>query len=207
MRWRFYGFVFAVFSTFAFLVWGTNELLVGLFDTEVRFISPFTEPILTKLAPVASIYYIGTPVVAMVGTVSASLFFGVDFPRVIPATMFVSAIPESLAEREPVSPNPWLLGAFGGSIFGLWELIARGDNFHVQFWQEPAFHVGQFLPFLLHIWEGTIVVGAFLLVDRGKRTLWFLGGALVLAIATHWTFNTWVVSQDWIWDTWRMILT
>ena len=214
----FYALVFGAFVAFGFLGSLVNSIGSATFGTEVHIVASLTEAITTKLFPIAAIYLLGVSVFAFIFFLCAFMILITPetFPNFVPALAILSAVPATatiFSDRDvpKVGYDAWGLGAFGGLVFGLLELYIRnwdGGEFYVLFWRDPAFYVGQFLPVVYHVWEGFVVIGAFLtVVSREDRTWWFLAGALGVATATHIIWNTWLVDQTWIFDTWEMILT
>jgi hypothetical protein len=99
----------------------------------------------------------------------------------------------------PTRKHRWTAGALTGLSFGVVEAyikVFQEDSVILPFlWEYPSFDPVILPPIFLHIFEGTLVVGTFLLVARNRRYEWWekvvrVVGALLIAMGVHVYWNT-----------------
>jgi hypothetical protein len=182
------------------------------------WIAGFTEPIWSKLVPIALVWYTGTWIVGILlaafVVTSYMIVYGVPSPLglLVAVGVFPALTTLYLGKTDNLTPRAnWLIAPVAGFLFGLWELYFRNwqdtGEFNVWFWEYATYSVTQIGPVLYHVLEGTIVVGAFLTMVTRDRSWWYVGGALVVAGSLHIVLNTWLLEQMWFWESLSEVLT
>lgn len=101
-------------------------------------------------------------------------------------------------------------GALIGVMMGIGEIYmklwaALGGLSTPFVWNLPIWSNVYLAPVLLHIVNGVVIAGTYFTLVESKWDRYDLVpmvGALLVAGGIHWTWNTWLVDQQWLW---RMI--
>lgn len=98
-----------------------------------------------------------------------------------------------------IRPHALRLGFVIGLTMGVLEVISKVLFF-------GTFSVGMLPVAVLHVFNGIVLSGAFFVAvsdqDLSDTDIVGILAMLLIAIATHLTWNVWFVSQDWFWDWW-----
>lgn len=209
----------------AFYVGRGNVFVLELFKTVLpdvvkgeliptnAWVAAIVEPFFSKLFPVLLVYsgaFLALLSYAFAIAVSFFTFGLTDFgPQaslvigIVSGAAMFGFIRFYLGQKAyrclPTRKHRWLIGALVGMSFGITEvynkMVIRDGVFILRFWEYPSFTPVFLPPVFLHIFEGTLVVGVFLLVWRNTRYTWQqkairIVGSLLVAMAVHVYWNT-----------------
>lgn len=133
--------------------------------------------------------------------------------KLLPAMLTV-AIWRTVTIKEPkclsFTDHRVRVGALIGLMMGIGEIYVKiwtslGQLTTPFVWELPIWSNVYLAPVLLHVVNGIIIAGTFFTLAEttwDRYDLIPLSGALLVAGAIHWTWNTWLVQQGWLW---RMI--
>ncbi|MFC6755874.1 MULTISPECIES: hypothetical protein [Haloarcula] len=192
------GFVFNVLTAGGF---------IGGSFYENAFIAAITEPWVSKLfGPVLLVFggLVGV-MAALAFFIIAIVFLGRGLASGL--TMFALAtgplIPSLIVPTKRFRDVDLLkkrkkAGMIVGLVFGLFELYFRMPGFTFFFWENPNFHIGLLGPVTFHLLSGSIIVTAFLtsVSPKSNKSGWYTLGAIAIASALHWIWNTWLVNPE-----------
>jgi len=177
------------------------------------WIAALVEPFFSKLVPAALIYAGGSATLvayamAAFSTLALTAMTEVGFTVALGLGGLIGLVVFSLIRFRlgrqaftcfPTRGNRWIVGGLIGLGFGVVEAYVKmfvQDGTWVPFlWEYPSFHPTVIPPIFYHVFEGTVVVGVYLLVIRNNRYTWVqkairISGALLLTMAVHTYWNT-----------------
>jgi hypothetical protein len=133
------------------------------------------------------------------------------FLRLIPG-IFILVIYEWIVSNRcyRIPDEAFRLGAVGAFAMGIVELYIRimlpSGIWMIDVWNHPDYTVALLAPFVMHMFAATVNLGVFFRVfgdfDIESRDIVAYLGALLIGIAIHFVFNTWVQNQWAFWREW-----
>lgn len=198
---------------FVFNILTAGEFIGGSFY-ENAFIAAITEPWVSKLfGPVLLVFG------GLVGILAAFVFMSIALgflSRGIASGLSMFALATGPLVPSLIVPTKRFrdvnllkkrrkAGLIVGLVFGLFELYFRMPGFNLLFWENPNYQIGLLGPVTLHLLTGTIIVTAFLtsVSPKSNKNGWYTLGAIAVASALHWIWNTWLINSEtgsFFWD-------
>jgi len=163
-----------------------------------QWIAGFTEPIASKLLPALVILGLGAALpflfIAGAGTILLGEYLGLPFAvKSISALSIMGGVAIILFRRDPWywPLNGWVVGAVGGFVFGIIEVIVQADFYGVdlmwRFWEIEPVLILFSIPY--HTVEGAVVVGTFYAWLKGEKDVLYVIVPVVTIMLFHAGWN------------------